>query len=219
MLLDVDGTLIDSNDAHTSAWLEALREHGCTVPFERVRRMIGMGGDKLLPAARESTWKASSARRSTRAASAFFWDANLPTLRPFPCTRALLERLRGDNFRLVVASSAQSEELEPLLEQAGVADLLAARADADDADRSKPDPDIVHAALVRTGLAPHQAVLIGDTPYDIAAAMKACVATIAVRCGGWRADALQGAIRVYDDPADLLAQYDFSPMVPQAEPD
>jgi beta-phosphoglucomutase-like phosphatase (HAD superfamily) len=99
VLLDVDGTLIDSNDAHTSAWLEALREHGCTVPFERVRRMIGMGGDKLLPAAVGIDADSQLGKAISASRQRIFLGRHLPTLRPFPCARALLERLRGDDFR------------------------------------------------------------------------------------------------------------------------
>jgi phosphoglycolate phosphatase-like HAD superfamily hydrolase len=141
-----------------------------------------------------------------------FLERHLPTVRPFACVRALLERMRADRLRLVVASSAQSEELEPLLARAGVADLIEARADSGDADRSKPDPDIVCAALDRSGLSPHEVVLVGDTPYDIEAATRAQLPTIGLRCGGWRDEDLRGAIAVYDDPADLLAHYATSPL-------
>jgi HAD superfamily hydrolase (TIGR01509 family) len=211
VLLDVDGTLIDSNDAHASAWVRALQEHGYTVPFESVRRMIGMGGDKLLPAvtggldAESDVGKQIGERRRE-----VFLTEYLPRLQPTDGARALLERLRADGLRLVVASSAQEDELQPLLERAGVADLIEARASSDDADRSKPDPDIIHAALQQARLEPNDVVLLGDTPYDIEAAEKADVATVAVRCGGWSTEKLSGAIAVYDDPSDVLKDYDSS---------
>lgn len=211
VLLDVDGTLIDSNDAHASAWVRALREHGYTVAFERVRRMIGMGGDKLLPAVTGGLDAESEAGKQIgdRRRQVFLTEF-LPTLRPTDGARALLERLRADGLRLVVASSAQEEELQPLLERAGVADLIEARASSDDAGRSKPDPDIIHAALQQARWEPHDVVLLGDTPYDIEAAKNAGVATVAVRCGGWSTDRLRGAVAVYDDPADALARYESS---------
>lgn len=212
VLLDVDGTLIDSNDAHASAWVEALREHGYEVSFARVRRMIGMGGDKLLPAAAGIDADSPLGEAINEHRGRIFLERYLPTVRPFPCVRALLERMRADHLSLVVASSAQPEELEPLLARAGVADLIEARATSGDAARSKPDPDIVRAALDRSGLSPQDVVLVGDTPYDIEAASKAQVPTIALRCGGWGDEDLRGAIAVYDDPADLLADYETSPV-------
>lgn len=124
----------------------------------------------------------------------------------------MLEHLKAREFRLCVASSAQREELDPLLERAGIADLIEQAATSDDAERSKPDPDIVHAALRRAGLPAAEVVLLGDTPYDIEAAARSRVGTIALRCGGWDDEARRGALAVYDDAADLLARYDESPL-------
>jgi phosphoglycolate phosphatase-like HAD superfamily hydrolase len=129
-----------------------------------------------------------------------------------PQARSLVERMHADGHKLVVASSAQAAEIEPLLQRAQVADLLTERISATDAQRSKPAPDTVYAALERLGLPADAVVMIGDTPYDIAAASQAGVATIALRCGGWDDVALAGALAIYDDPADLLANYDTSPL-------
>ena len=124
-----------------------------------------------------------------------------------PCSSAL----RDDGFRLVIATSASGEELQGLLEQAGVDDLIHEAASSSDADHSKPDPDIVVAALQKAGVAPDAAVMLGDTPYDIESAGKAGVRTIAFRCGGrWGDDAFEGAAAIYDDPAGLLAAIDDS---------
>jgi HAD superfamily hydrolase (TIGR01509 family) len=210
VLFDIDGTLLDSNDAHARAWVEALHEAGHDVPFARVRRLIGMGADKLLPElgleAEDRTGRAVAARRG-----ALFRERHLPTVAPLPGARALVERLRAGGFRLGVATSAPPEEAALLLERAGVAGLLASRAAGGAAD-SKPDPDIVQAALRAIGLPGSEAVLIGDTPYDVAAAARAGVVAIAFRSGGWDDEALAGALAVYDGPADLLSRLDGSPL-------
>jgi len=113
---------------------------------------------------------------------------------------------------VVVASSAERDELHDLLRIAGVSKLIEDTTTSDDASRSKPDPDIVRAALARTGCRAQDAVMIGDTPYDIEAAGRSGIGTIALRCGGWwRDDALRKAIAIYDDPAELLEKYALSP--------
>lgn len=212
VLLDVDGTLIDSNDAHARAWVDALREHGIEVPYERIRPLIGMGGDKLLPAVSGLSDESPRGKAIGRRRQAIFRGLYLPTLRPMRGARMLLEHLAAEGLRLFVASSAQSEELQPLLQRAGVADLIDGAATSGDAERSKPDPDIIHAALDRAGLSADEVVLIGDTPYDIEAAARSQVGTVALRCGGWSDEPLRGAIAIYDDPADLLARYADSPL-------
>lgn len=213
VLLDIDGTLIDSNDAHAEAWVLALAEHGRDVPFARVRPLVGMGGDKLIPAVTGLEEEHPDAKAMAARKKAIFGERFLPTLRPTPGARALLERLRDEGLRLVVATSAGEEESGALLEQAGVAALIHRETSKSDVEHSKPDPDIVHAALAKGGLSPHEVVMIGDTPYDVEAARRAGVDTIALRCGGWWDDAaLAGAIAIYDDPAALLAEHARSPL-------
>jgi HAD superfamily hydrolase (TIGR01509 family) len=212
VILDVDGTLVDSNDAHAHAWVAAFAERGLTVTFDVVRRMIGMGGDKLVPAATGHPEDEPPVAGIGERRSAIFRDRWLPTVRALPASRALVEALRGCGLGLVIGSSAKSDELGPLLDVAGVADLVPLRTSSDDADRSKPEPDIVSEALKKLDLPAAEVVMIGDTPYDIIAAERAGVATIALRSGGWDDAALAGAIAIYDDPADLLAQLDRSPL-------
>ena len=212
VLLDVDGTLVDSNDAHAHAWVEAFRQAGFEVPFERVRRMVGMGGDKLIPAATglaagDPRGKALAERRGD-----LFQQRYLRTVRPFPRVRELVLRLRGQERCVAVASSAQEDELRQLLALAEVEDLLHATTSGSDAERSKPDPDIVAAALRRLECGPAETVMIGDTPYDVEAAAHAAVPAIAFRCGGWDDAALSGALAVYDGAADLLDRWDSSPL-------
>jgi phosphoglycolate phosphatase-like HAD superfamily hydrolase len=213
VLLDIDGTLLDSNDAHARAWVAALAAHGYVVPFERVRPLIGMGGDKLTPELTGLDPDSLEAERLGAAHGEIFRARELPTLRATPGARALLEHLKERGLELAVATSAKDDAVTALLEQAGVADLIHAASSADDAGRSKPDPDIVLAALHSVHRSAWQAVMIGDTPYDVAAATRARVPIIAVRCGGWWDDAaLDGALAIYDDPADLLAHVAESPL-------
>lgn len=211
VILDVDGTLVDSNDAHAHAWVDAFAEAGVTVPFEAVRRAIGMGGDKLMPAVSSLTEESQKGKRISARRGEIFKERYLPAVHAFPGTRELVSRLRADGFQLTVASSAKEDELGPLLERAGVADLIEAATSSDDAEESKPEPDIVHAALEKSGAAAPRTFMLGDTPYDIESARAAGVAVIALECGGWSARELEGAVAIYRDPADLLAHYDESP--------
>lgn len=211
VLLDIDGTLIDSNDAHARAWVDAPAAHGYVVPFAQVRPLIGMGGDKLLPDLTGLDPESGEARRIGDTRSEIFLRRELPVLRPTPGARELLEHIKAQGLELVVATSAKEDEVGALLEQAGVADLIEAAASADDAERSKPDPDIVLAALRAVRRPASHSVMIGDTPYDVEAATRARVPIIALRCGGgWDDVALAGALAIYDHPADLLARFEES---------
>jgi HAD superfamily hydrolase (TIGR01509 family) len=122
----------------------------------------------------------------------------------------LVRRLQAEGKTLVVATSASEEDLGPLLEQVGLDDLLQQATNSDDADESKPSPDIVEAALAKTKEDASNVVMIGDTPYDVEAARRAGVRIIGVECGGWTADELEGAQEVYADPTDLLRRYENS---------
>jgi len=208
VLLDIDGTLIDSNDAHARAWVDSLRDHGYVIPFEEVRPLIGMGGDKMLPILTGLDPDSGEAKRMTETLSQLFLKRELPTLRPTKGARALLEHLTSIGMELVVATSSKPNEVQALLEQAGVADLIQLASSAGDSERSKPDPDIVKAALRMSGSLAAHSVMVGDTPYDIEAAARAKVPSIALRCGGWWDDAaLSGATAIYDDPAELSASW------------
>jgi len=210
VIFDVDGTLVDSNDAHARAWIDAFAEHGITVAYGSVRRAIGMGGDKLMPLVAGINEDSPEGLKISKRRAELFKAVWLPRLQPLPGARDLAARLAGDQFTLAVASSAKEDELHPLLELARVADLIPTRTSSDDADRSKPDPDIVTAAVKRTGCPPDRTVMIGDTPYDVEAAKRAGIQIIGFTCGGWAREALSGAVAVYVDPADLLARYDSS---------
>jgi HAD superfamily hydrolase (TIGR01509 family) len=207
VLLDVDGTLIDSNDAHAQAWSDTLREAGYEIGSEAVRPLIGMGSDKLLPTLIGIDAESEDGKRLVERRKEIFAKEYLPAIRPFPNATQLLDRLRQDGLKLVVATSASDEELKGLLEALGDKSLLEDATSSSDADRSKPDPDIIHAAVSKSGATAAECVMLGDTPYDVEAARKGGVSIIALRCGGWGDDALVGAAEIYDDPKDLLAKY------------
>jgi HAD superfamily hydrolase (TIGR01509 family) len=209
VIFDVDGTLVDSNDAHAAAWVDALADFDIDRRRENVRPLIGMGGDKLLPALTGIDAKSDRGRQITARRGARFREAYLDKLAPFAGTRALFEKLARDGIRLAIASSAQKPELEQLLRIAGVLDLVECRTAGDDVDASKPDPDIVHASLEQLGVPPAVAVMVGDTPYDVQAARQAGVGAIAFRCGrGWSDGDLSGALVIYDGPQAMLRAYE-----------
>lgn len=212
VLLDIDGTLLDSNHAHALAWQETLRRHQHPLAYERIRALIGKGSDKLL-AELLGDLDPAFAEQLVDHRRRLFLEEHLPSLQPTPGARALIKRLLAEEIELVVASAAGGAEMQAMLERAGVADLLDRVVTSDDAEHSKPDPDIVQAALARCGVEPVEAMMLGDTPYDIEAARAAGVDAIAVRCGGWWDDAsLHAAAAVYDSPQALVDQWDRSPI-------
>ena len=207
VILDVDGTLIDSNDAHARAWVDAGARLGYDIAYEDVRRLIGMGGDRLLPILLELESDSDEGEKLSDVRSEIFTREYLPGIRPFPRVRDLVVRLRDDGFDIVVASSASESDLAALLDRAGVADLIRSATSAGEVEESKPAPDIVEEAISHANVERSHLLMIGDTPYDVEAARRARVPLVAVRCGGWNMPDLEGAAAVYDDPADLLEHY------------
>src|SRR4029453_5931462 len=207
MLFDVDGTLVDSNDAHARAWTDALREQGVDTDFRQVRPLIGMGGDRLLPAIAQISDTSGKGQAIVKRKKAIF-DHLLRGVQPTRGARALLSYLREHGVTLVIATPADDEELAAILAPAGLEDLIPSKISKDDAAESKPDPDIVLAALTRSGASRDEAIVVGDTPYDIEAAHRPGICAIALRCGGhWEDEALKGAEAIYDDPQDLLSRW------------
>jgi HAD superfamily hydrolase (TIGR01509 family) len=211
VLLDVDGTLIDSNDAHARSWSEALREFGRDVPAHEVRPLIGMGGDKLLPRLLGVDADSDTGRAFAKRRAEIFRERYVPHLRLTRGARDLVKRLRAEGLKLIIATSAADSELDVMLKQVGLDDLIEKRTSSGDADRSKPDPDIVQAALEKASLSPKTAIMLGDTPYDVEAAARARVPAVALLCGGWDADALSGAIAIYENPTDVVQHFTSSP--------
>jgi len=212
VIFDVDGTLVDSNDLHARAWQEAFAHFGIDMPFDRVRSQIGKGSDQLIP----SLLPADSAKKLYEPLSEYrsrlFKEKYLDQVRGFPGVRELFERILNDHRQIALASSASQEELTKLKQAANIEDLIDKETSADDADKSKPHPDIVESALLRLNVHEDEAVMIGDTPYDGIAASQLHVRTIGVLCGGFPEADLRkaGCIEIYKDPADLLAKYEKS---------
>jgi HAD superfamily hydrolase (TIGR01509 family) len=207
VILDIDGTLLLSNDAHARAFVEAAAEMGIAADFNKVRRLIGKGGDKLIPEVFGFESDSEQGKKLDKLKGEIFKTRYLPTLQPAPGARALLRRLHKDGIGLVVATSASRDDTASLLKRAQVDDFIEDTASGDEVDQSKPDPDVVQAALKKAGAKPDSAIMLGDTPYDVEAARKAGVPIIAVRCGGWTDPDLHGARTICDDPADVLAHY------------
>src|SRR4051794_16347058 len=215
VLFDVDGTLIDSVDAHARAWQVVLARHGYDLPYEKIRGQIGKGGDKLMAALLPADVVERQGKAIDRERAELFKEEFLPRLRPFPGVRALFERIRADGKRIVLASSAKEDELGAFKRIAGIEDLVEGATSSDDAEESKPDPDIFQAALEKLeGVSPEEAIAVGDTPYDAEAAGKAGLRTIGLLCGGFPADDLKaaGCVALFRDPADLLENYGRSPL-------
>ena len=210
VIFDIDGTLVDSNDAHAQSWVDTFAEADHDVPFDVVRPLIGMGADKLLPKAIGTRHDSEEGKKLIERRSEIFRERYLSRIRPLKGSRELALRVRSDGLKAIVATSANDEELKGLLKAAQVDDLMEKKATGSDAKRSKPDPDIVEAAIGKSNISPDRLVMIGDTPYDVEAAARARVRAIAFRSGGWTDEALKGAVEIYDGPADLLAHYQSS---------
>lgn len=211
VLLDLDGTLVDSNDAHAQAWVDVLAEFSHRVEFERVKPLIGMGGDKLLPEVTGISEESEEGGRITKRRKTILMERYMPRLKAFPDAENLIRRMHEQGLRLVVATSANTAEMKELVRIAGIGRYLHEATSSSEANNSKPDPDIISAALAKAGCTPNEAIMLGDTPYDVTAASRAGVRTVALRCGGTPDAKLKGAIAIFDDPHDLLTRYAESP--------
>jgi HAD superfamily hydrolase (TIGR01549 family) len=213
VLFDVDGTLVDSNVAHARAWHDTFAEAGLDGgDIEQIRRLIGMGSDKLLPTAVGIDKDSPQGEQLADRRAAIFKERYLRGVRGFPRAHELVEMLRRRGLELGIATSAQPDELRELLRIVDCEFLAERAASARDVKSSKPDPDVVEAALGQIGLPASDVVLVGDTPYDVEASLRAGLAAVALRCGGWNDSELHGAAAIYQDPADLLDHLDDSPL-------
>jgi HAD superfamily hydrolase (TIGR01549 family) len=209
-VLDVDGTLVDSNYQHAMAWYRALRSLDETFPIWRIHRLIGMGGDNLLTelAGAEVEARIGDEARERQGKEV---DALLDEIAPLPGARDLLVAIRERGHRLVLASSGQQRHVDFALDLLDARDLAEVWTSSADADATKPAPDLLQAALAKLGVSQDApSVMIGDTPFDVAAAKKAGMPAIVVRSGGFGDDELReaGAVAIYDTPADLTADLD-----------
>ena len=212
-LFDVDGTLVDTNDLHVAAWREAFAHFGHDISAEAIRSQVGKGGDNLIPTLLPELDHEKGEEIDRWRAELFKRDY-LPRAVPFPGVRALFERLVADGARIVLASSSSRPEVDFHLNLIGCSDLVSAVTTRDDVESSKPCPDIFAAALAKVApLRPDQAIVVGDTPWDVKAASQAGLRTIGFLSGGFAERELReaGVACVYDGPRDLLARYNSSP--------
>ena len=216
VIFDVDGTLVDSNDAHAKAWVDALEACGIPIPYSRVWPLIGMGAEKLLPELAGITITSPAGRKINHARGTFFESRYLWTIRPFPHVRTLVQRVIDSGYMPAVISNSNQDDLDFLLRLADVGDLLRVRILSDSTITARPLSDLMFAALQALHAPASGAIAIGDTPYDIAAAHRAGVSAIAFRCGGWKNDDLAGATAIYQDPAELLSRFDESVLCDRA---
>ena len=213
-IFDIDGTLLDSVDLHAEAWRQVFLRHDRDIPFEQIRSQIGKGGDQLLPVffSKEEEDRFGKEMESER--GKLFKKEFMPKVKPFPGVRALFERIKRDGIKLALASSAKQDEVKHYAELLDIADLVQASTSSDDAEKSKPHPDIFQAAVDKlSGVPAGTCVVIGDSPYDAEAAGKIGIKTVGVLCGGFAEADLRGAgvIAIFRDPEDLLRRYEESP--------
>jgi phosphoglycolate phosphatase-like HAD superfamily hydrolase len=213
VVFDVDGTLIDSVDLHARAWVDAFHHFGHPeLRFEEVRNEIGKGSDKLIATFLDEDEVRANETEIADWRRRHFLRRYLPRTRPFPRVRALFQRIRDAGRRIALATSAHGDELEEYLRVTGVGDLIEAHTSSDDAEESKPEPDIFEAAIRRIGLEASQIVVVGDSRYDAQAAIKAGATPVGVLSGGFAEKDLRenGCVEIYRDPEDLLRRFDES---------
>jgi beta-phosphoglucomutase-like phosphatase (HAD superfamily) len=206
-IFDIDGTLIDSNDFHAKAWEKALATQGKNISFQKIRPHLGKGSDQLLPEFLTKKEIEELGETISQSRGEIFKREYMPRIRPFPQVRELFKKIREAGVRLALASSSKKDEVEEYKTIAQIDDLVEKSTSADDAEESKPEPDIFQAAMNLLGNPPKNAVLVvGDTPYDAIAATKAKLPVIGVLCGGFSAKDLRahGCRAIFQDPADLL---------------
>lgn len=175
VIFDVDGTLIDSVDLHAESWVETFRAFGFNVAFDAVRSQIGKGGDNLLPVFLTPKQVAQHGKMMEVRRAELFTERFLPRVRAFPGVRALFERLKADGAIIAIGSSCKADELRRYTDLAQVTDLIDVAATSDDAEHSKPCPDIFEAALRKLphSIAATEVVVVGDSPFDAVAAGRA----------------------------------------------
>jgi HAD superfamily hydrolase (TIGR01509 family) len=213
VLFDVDGTLVDTTYLHAVTWWGALRQADHTVPMAVIHHAIGMGSDKILDAFLGGD-RDHDGDAELMAAHLALYSVYWERLRPLPGAADLLRHCANQGMRVVLASSASDRELRALRRALDADDVIDVATSASDAERSKPDPDILGVALERSGLAADDVVLVGDSVWDVRAAARLGIPCVGVTCGGTSAEELTraGAVAVYTDPADLLAGFDGSPV-------
>lgn len=211
MILDIDGTLVDTNYQHVMAWYMAFREHEIVMPAWHIHRHLGMGGDQLVAAVAGDAVEAKLGD-ALRTAHTVLYLAAIQTTSVFDGARGLIEDLKSRGRAVVLASSGQSREVDHYLDLLDARDLVDGWTTSADVKQTKPEPDLVLAALEKVGES--EGVMVGDSPWDVEAAARADMPTVAVLTGGFSRGELEhaGAVAVFDSIAQLRDQLDRSPL-------
>jgi HAD superfamily hydrolase (TIGR01509 family) len=212
-VLDIDGTLVDTNYQHALAWYRAFRRHQIVLSVWRIHRHIGMGGDQVVQALTDERTE-NELGDQIRAAEKELYFEMIDEVEPMDGARELIADLGRRGHLVVLASSAKEEEVERYLDLLGARELADAWTTSADVEATKPEPDLVKAAIGRVGGSASDAVMVGDTPWDVHAASGAGVPTIAVLTGGFAIEELRksGAADVFETVADLCAGLDRTPL-------
>jgi HAD superfamily hydrolase (TIGR01509 family) len=208
-ILDIDGTLVDTNYQHALAWYRAFHQQGIVLPVWRIHRHIGMGGDQLVGALTDERTE-DERGDAIRTAEKVLYSELIGEVEPMKGSREFIEQVKERGHTVVLASSAKQDELDHYLDLLDARDLADEWTSSADVEQTKPQPDLVQSALSKAGGDANGAVMVGDTPWDIKAASQAGVGTLAVRTGGFGVEELReaGAIALFESVAELLAQLD-----------
>jgi HAD superfamily hydrolase (TIGR01509 family) len=212
-ILDIDGTLVDTNYHHAIAWYRAFRQYDIVLPIWRIHRHIGMGGDQLVGALTDERTEEEKGD-DIRAAETTLYFQLIDEVRPMDGSRELIEQLKRRGHSVVLASSAKAAEVDHYLDLLDARELADAWTTSADVNSTKPAPDLVSAALERVDGAAEEAVMVGDTTWDVEAAGRAGVKTITVRTGGFGVDELKeaGAAAVFESVIELCQRLDQTPL-------
>ncbi|MEA2467901.1 MAG: hypothetical protein QOJ57_2027 [Thermoleophilaceae bacterium] len=210
-ILDIDGTLVDTNYHHSIAWYRAFRQNGIVLPIWRIHRHMGMGGDQLV-ASLTSDEVEEEKGDDIRAAEKALYMALIEEVEPFDGARELIVDLKETGHAVVLASSAKANEVDRYLDLLDVRDVVDAWTTSADVEATKPQPDLVKAAMEKAGS--DSAVMVGDTPWDIKAARQVDVETVAVITGGFSSAELEeaGAVEVFESVAELRSRLSETPL-------
>ncbi len=210
IIFDLDGTLVDSVDYHTQAWVKAFQEYGYDFAFDRLREQIGKGSEYIIGELLDSDEAEKLESDIAEYRKKYYQDNLLEKVQPFPQVKELFKAIKADGIKIVLASSARTETISHYKKLLGIEDLIEGVTSTDDVEKSKPEPDIFLSALEKLDNIPvEEVIVVGDSPYDTIAASKASLRTISLLCGGFERETLTqaGCIAIYQDPADLLNNY------------
>jgi HAD superfamily hydrolase (TIGR01509 family) len=212
-LLDVDGTLIDSNYHHALAWYRAFRRHDIVLPLWRIHRAVGMGGDQLVPALVGSKLDKAKGDDIRAARDEIYTGGLIDEVAALEGAHELIAELKDRGLQVVLASSSPWDELERYLDLLDARELADAWTTKDDVEATKPEPDLILAALEKAQT--ESAVMVGDTPWDVKAASRAGVETLCVITGGWSKQELReaGAIAVFESVHELRQRLEETPLI------